>query len=154
MNTKTKPPFSNRVHHIGIVVRDMDKAIERLAALGIGPFEELNHQDLAPLIGEPTFRGKPTHVQSKIWNAKVGDIALELFEPDEGESPYREFLDSKGEGIHHIGFVVDDLEPTVAGLKKKGASEVLHVRWQGGGCDYLDLGVGGIIVELIRVSRR
>lgn len=151
MNTKTKPPFSNRVHHIGIVVRDIDKAIERLATLGIGPFEELNNQYHAPLVGEPMFRGRPMRVQTKIWNAKVGDIALELFEPDEGESPYKEFLDSKGEGIHHIGFLVDDLEQTVARLSKKGASVVLSVRWQGnGGCDYLDLGVGGITVELLR----
>ncbi len=151
MKIKTELPFSNSVHHLGIVVRDMDKAIEQLASLGIGPFEHLNHEAQKPRIGEPMFRGKPASSMPKICNVKVAGISFELFEPDEEESPWKEFLESKGEGIHHIGFLVDDLEQAVSRLSKKGVSVLYKATWQGdGGCVYLDLGAGDIVVELLR----
>ena len=36
---------------------------------------------------------------------KMGSLEIELIQPLEGQSPHKEFLDSKGEGIHHIAFL-------------------------------------------------
>ena len=50
-----KSPFSKFLH-VGVVVEDMDKAIEYLSSLGFGPFEP-GHP---PRMTEPSiFRGKP-----------------------------------------------------------------------------------------------
>ena len=38
-----RSPFS-KIDHIGVIVRDMDKAIEYYQRLGIGPFESLYHK--------------------------------------------------------------------------------------------------------------
>ena len=74
---------------------------------------------------------------------------LELFEPGEAESPWKEFLDSKDEGFHHIGFLVDDIEKAVDNLTAKGAEIILSVKIHGRlEAFYLDLGVGDIIIEL------
>ena len=45
---------------------------------------------------------------------------IELFEPVKGGSPWQEFLDSKGEGIHHIAFEVENLEKIFQDLRSKG----------------------------------
>ncbi len=38
---------------------------------------------------------------------KIGTGMLELLESERGETIYKEFLDKHGEGVHHIGFFVD-----------------------------------------------
>jgi methylmalonyl-CoA/ethylmalonyl-CoA epimerase len=144
-NTTAKSPFSNLLH-VGIVVRNMDKAVERLESLGIGPFEAIS----LPPIGKRLFRGKPYVGKVKGLIGKIGELEIELFQPVEGESPHKEFLDSKGEGIQHIAFAVDDIEKEVAKFTEQGVSILLSGRWQGGGFAYLDLGVGGIIFELVQ----
>jgi methylmalonyl-CoA/ethylmalonyl-CoA epimerase len=139
-----KSPFSKKLLHVGAVVRDMGKTVERLASLGIGPFDTSS----PPLLEKPMFRGKPSDAKVKGLSAEMGEVKLEIGQPVEGESPHKEFLDSKGEGFQHIAFAVDDLESEVAGFTEKGASVLLSGRWQDGGFAYLDLGVGDIIIEL------
>ena len=78
---------------------------------------------------------------------------IELIQPVEGESDYKKFLDEKGEGVHHVGFMVDDLDAetdkmTEAGFKviQTGASST--ARWHYFGTD----AIGGIAIELIEVT--
>ena len=49
-----------------------------------------------------------------------GGAAVELLEPLTGESPISKFLEKRGEGIHHICFLVDDIEAALERLKKEG----------------------------------
>ncbi len=74
-------------------------------------------------------------------------MQLELVQPVSGESVHQEFLDSKGEGIQHLMFAVDDFDKTVSALTAGGAVELLRSRRGEGGVVYLDLGV---IVEISR----
>jgi methylmalonyl-CoA/ethylmalonyl-CoA epimerase len=143
----------SKLMQVGIVVRDMDKAIERLSSLGIGPFKPI----LLPPDRQEWFRGKPRkplEANVKINIAKIGGVEIELIEPVEGESPHKEFLESKGEGLQHIAFAVDDLDKEVAKLTKQGVKVLLRTKWQSGGIAYLDLDVGGLIIELIQRNER
>jgi len=146
-NTAAESPFSN-VIQVGVVVRDMDKAIERLSSLGIGPFEP----KVLPPDRQEWFRDKPLNAELKLSSTMMGEVELELIQPVEGESPHKEFLDSKGEGIQHIACVVDDLDSEVDKLNKQGVSVLLRAKRPGGrgGVAYLDLGVAGLIIELIQ----
>ena len=110
-----KSPFT-QINQVGVVVRDMDKAIERLASLGIGPFQP----KLLPPNTKEWFRGKPLKAKLNIRSTMMGDTELELVQPIEGDSPHQEFLDSKGEGIQHIAVRVDDVEKSLEKLKGKG----------------------------------
>ncbi len=144
-NIAVESPFS-RLIQVGVVVKDLDKAVERLSSLGIGPFTPM----LLPPEAEQRFRGKPLDAKFKISGARLGEIVLELIQPVEGESPHQEFLDSKGEGIQHIAFAVDDLDREVAKLTKQGVSVLLSANLRDVRVAYLDLGVGGLIFELIQ----
>ena len=63
----------------------------------------------------------------------------------------QEFLDKKGEGIQHIGFMVDDIEAETAKLAKEGykitqSAETPTVIWAYYGTDE----VGGFSIELMQ----
>ena len=144
-SSATESPFSKLIQ-VGVVVRDMDKTIERLSSLGIGPFEP----KILPPDREEWFRDKPLDANLKLSSTMIGEVELELIQPVEGESPHKEFLDSKGEGIQHIACAVSDVEKEVAKLTKQGVSVLLRARGQDWGVAYLDLGVADLIVELIQ----
>jgi catechol 2,3-dioxygenase-like lactoylglutathione lyase family enzyme len=144
-NTAAESPFSKLVQ-VGVVVKDLEKTVERLMSLGIGPFTPMH----IPPDAEQWFRGKPLDAKFKISGAKLGEIVLELIQPVEGESPHQEFLDSQGEGIQHIAFAVDDLDREVAKLTKRGVSVLLSANLRNVRVAYLDLGVGGLVIELIQ----
>jgi methylmalonyl-CoA/ethylmalonyl-CoA epimerase len=142
--TAAKTPFSRFVH-VGIVVRDMDKAVKRLSSLGMGPFEAIS---VPPFTETPLFRGKALNARVKGLVFKTGGVAIELIQPLEGDSPWKEFLDSKGEGIHHIGFGVDDMDKEVDNLTRQGCSVLKLSRRHNGGSAYLTELLGDIVVEL------
>jgi len=111
-----------KLHHVGLVVKDIDKAIAYFESLGIGPFQIRDgvRKFTIPFKGE--LHGKPAEWKTTISNAKLGDVELELLEPTEGPQALKESLDAYGEGLHHIGFLVNDLDEAIergtkAGLK-------------------------------------
>ena len=136
-----------KVVQVGVVVKDVRKVMERLSFLGIGPFQELN----LPPDRKELFRGKPALADAKILTTKLGETQLELVEPLAAESPHREFLESRGEGIQHIMVTVDDIEKELRRLTDKGCTLLLDIRMPGGvrGA-YVDLHAGGIIVEMFQ----
>jgi len=142
-----------RLVHIGVVVRDMQKTIERLTALGIGPFKPR----ILPPDAQEKYRGKPFIPSQRvaIQITRIGNVELELIQPIDGASPHQEFLAQKGEGIQHLGFIVDNLEADVKRLTGEGSSILLTSQFKGGGgVAYLDLDAAGLIVELVQPGSR
>lgn len=143
-------PFkTGNYHHVGVIVRDMEKTIEYLSSIGIGPFGIKD----GPLYVEVTFKGelhgKPGEWKVKISNAKIGDSELELLQPSGGESALQEFLDNHGEGLHHIGYLVDDVRGEMEKLKKQGVKVITSANLEGRGFAYMDTSaVGGIVTEI------
>jgi methylmalonyl-CoA/ethylmalonyl-CoA epimerase len=151
-NATGRSAFSHLMH-IGVVVRDMNKTIERLTTLGIGPFKPR----ILPPDAQEKYRGKPFIPSQRvaIQITQIGNIELELIQPINGESPHQEFLDQKGEGIQHLGFIVDNLEQDVKHLTAEGSSILLTSQFKGGGgVAYVDLDAAGLIVELVQAGRR
>lgn len=139
--------------HVGVVVRDMNKAIERLTALGIGPFQPR----ILPPDAREKYRGKPFKPSQRvtIQITQIGNMELELIQPIRGKSPHQEFLEEKGEGVQHLGFIVNNLEKDVKRLTAKGSSILLTSQFKGGGgVAYLDLDAAGLIVELVQPGSR
>ncbi len=135
-----------KVIQVGVVVRDVEKTVERLTALGIGPFQ---HMALPP-DREEWFRDKRMYADFKIYGAMIGDVQIELIQPLEGDSPHKEFLETRGEGIQHIACAVEDVQEEVDKLTKQDVEVLLRAKFPGGGgVAYCDLGAGNIIVELI-----
>ena len=112
--------------HAGVVVKDIEKAVKCLEALQLGPAKPLS---LPPQKGDFFFRGKPIKSQQEVSIVPAGEIELELFQPIRGESPWKEFLEKKGEGIHHIAFASDDIDRDVATMQGRGATVVHNGKW-------------------------
>ena len=131
-----------KVDQIGIVVKDIDKVIESWSSLfGIGPWTFMD-------FGGTDAEGRPWKVRLAF--ANLGRLQLELIQPVEGRMFHSEFLDTHGEGLHHLGFFVDDLDGEVANLLARGAKVLSEGP---GSYAYLDTGgPGGVIFELIKKS--
>jgi methylmalonyl-CoA/ethylmalonyl-CoA epimerase len=142
-----KLPFS-KVDQIGVIVRDMDKAIDYYQALGMGPFNPLKVTHT-----ERRVYGKVvTDVKNVIRATQIGQVQLELIQPLAGQSIQRKFLDRHGEGINHLGFFVDDVDGETDKMIQKGFRVIANTRYVGGGGGaYFDTGkVGGVLFELIQ----
>ncbi len=93
------------ISHIGIAVRNLDEAIKVYTeALG-AKLEEIQR---APEAGMGAAM------------LSVGGDKFELIEPIGTEGVIAKFLESRGEGIHHISIEVDDIVKTLKSLSDKG----------------------------------
>ena len=145
---RVKLPLPN---HLGIVVKDMNQAIEYYSSIfGWGPFQV---QEVDMKMFKLTFRGQPGSGRFKVAVGRSGSMVIELFQVLEGETPYTEFSEQKGEGVHHLGFQVDDLDRALADLAKEGIQPIFHGRFGQGAFAYLNSDkVGGVMFELLNFS--
>lgn len=92
------------INHIGIAVKSLEEHI---------PF----YRDVLGL----EFLGIEEVADQKVNTAifKVGDAEIELLEPTSPESTIAKFIESKGEGMHHISYQTDDIEKELVKMKDK-----------------------------------
>jgi methylmalonyl-CoA/ethylmalonyl-CoA epimerase len=141
-----------KITHIGIVVKDIDKALDHWVTL-------LGYEKKPTiLIAEghhlnPTmYRGKPSNAKAKLAFLVLQNLQIELIEPIGSEkSHWREFLDLKGNGVHHVAFDVQYMEENyVSTFKENGYVMAQHGGWDGGEYGYMDgLDSLGVMIELI-----
>jgi methylmalonyl-CoA/ethylmalonyl-CoA epimerase len=147
MTKMKKSPFSN-LHHISIVVRNIDEAVKFYTSIGIGPFEHY------PPLREYAKLNVPDEIgfhNLEIKVAQIGPVQIQLIQPGKGKSLYRDFLMKKGEGVFHLGFAVDDVDKSEAEVKKLGLNVLSSGRREdGGGFSYLDTDEKGGVTLLIR----
>ena len=136
-------------HHVGKIVRDVDRTAAHLKATGMGSFE--------PLIISPEeeiVEGKIVNdLKLKIRMGHIGPLKVELIEPVAGErSIWKDVLDRKGEGIHHLAFQVDDIEEAKAAMIEKGLEQIFFARFNknGAAAYFSSHEIGGLILELFQ----
>lgn len=138
----------SQLHHIAIVVRNMNRAIEYFSSLGIGPFQAYPPMRDYVKVNVPD---KEAFYDLSIRQAQIGPVALQLIQPGEGRTIYKDFLDKNGEGVFHLGFVVDDVDKEEAGLRAQGLKVLSSGRRvDGSGFTYFDTANEAGVVLLIR----
>ena len=149
--SKMSPKGFSKLEHLGVIVRDLDKAIRFYESLGIGPFEEMS-ADVMSGLTDKTMYGVSVDFELRAAVAKMGGVNLELIQPVKDAPLMENFLKTKGEGIHHLGFLVDNLEEETVKLTGKGCRIILSVKLPDGrGAVYLDTGkVGGVVTEFLQ----
>lgn len=143
-----------RVVQVGWVVKDLDSVVSYWENLGLK-----NIRRTGPLeFPDTSVRGKKTPLTLKMAFTEIGDVQIEWIEPVKGQSVYDEFLESHGDGIHHLTFALknpEQLEEQIAYFKSRGVEVVQHGSWEGtkgkGRFAYLDTAGrgGGITIELV-----
>lgn len=94
------------VHHIGLVVADRDRALATLQqGLGFGRAHLLDMQASTARVSTGVI-GFGLRV-GFVW---LGNTLLELLQPVDDRSPHATFLKERGEGMHHLGFLVPSIE--------------------------------------------
>jgi methylmalonyl-CoA/ethylmalonyl-CoA epimerase len=101
---------------IGVVVPDLDQATRLLTSLfGIGPFRFIEWPNRPD--SKYFFRGREEHIKIRQAFVQLGPLELELIQPLEGErNAYRQFLEERGGGIHHVLFEVEDMDGVLRNL--------------------------------------
>ena len=134
---------------IGVVVKDIEKASAAYADfLGVAApkWSWTDTEDKA----HTQFKGKPSPARAKLAFIELKNITLELIEPDQNPSTWREFLETKGEGVHHIAFEIKGMEGKTELLAKKGMPLLQKGDYEGGRYAYIDGAAKlGLILELL-----
>lgn len=76
-----------------------------------------------------TYKGKPTSYSSRIALGYFGSTRIELIQPLDGHTVYTDFIEKHGYGLQHLGIYVQDIESSLAIVKKSGIDVIM----EGGG---------------------
>jgi methylmalonyl-CoA/ethylmalonyl-CoA epimerase len=90
------PPRGTRIAHIGIAVRTLDNSVSFFRDVLGMPEVPLDDADGARIAG-----------------LAAGPSLVELLESERADSPVGKFVASRGPGIHHVCFAVEDLDATL-----------------------------------------
>jgi len=93
------------IDHVAIAVRDLDAAVQYYAdTYGVG----VDHREVVERDG----------VEEAL--LKVADSYVQLLTPIRDDSPVAKWMEKRGEGIHHIGYRVDDCAAALDRVKAQG----------------------------------
>ena len=139
----TLPP----VYQLGYVVRDIEKACRYYESVfGTGPFSDVIDVNMDGAL----LRGKPVETTIKVAFVQSGDVQIELIEPVVGKNLYTEFLETRGEGIHHLAYKVDDIEAVKAVYTEKVGEPIFSRDMGIMEFAYFDTSeVGGLMIEFL-----
>jgi methylmalonyl-CoA epimerase len=130
------------IDHIAIVVHDLDAAVAFYAeAFGA----EVRHREVVESDG----------VEEAL--IKVGDSYIQLTTATRPDSPVGKFLEKRGEGLHHVGYRVDDCAEALAAMIAAGATAIDAAPRPGSRGTTVAFihpkGAFGTLIELVQESR-
>ncbi len=145
--------FKN-VIQIAIVVKDISKAVEAWSKiLGMKPQRITETREWEET--KMSFMGAPSKGRAKLAFFNLNNIVIELIEPIDGPSTWREFLDKHGQGIHHIAFDISGNADCIKKILEIGGYMQQSGMFSGGRYTYIDAReVLGAIIELIEHYER
>lgn len=94
-----------RIDHLGLAVTDLDEAL----ALYGGAFALITHH-------REVLEDQGVEAVA----LQLGESVIELLRPIRDDSPVARFLAERGPGIHHVAYLVDDIEAALAALREAG----------------------------------
>ncbi len=145
-------PLLSRIDHVGIACRDLDAAIRHYEAtfgLRMASLEVNEEQGVREAMLQVGGTGPGT---GEGWRPGY----VQLLEPLGPDTPVGRFLARRGEGLHHVGYGVDDISQALATLGVGGV-RLLDERPRHGsmGASIAFLhpaDLGGVLTELVQVA--
>ena len=128
---------TDQVTQIGIVVKDILKTrAEWAKVLGCEepPITQTDGFDK----GKTHFNGKPSQATARLCFFNVGQLQIELIEPDGQASTWQNHLEEYGETVQHIAFKVPSMKEARANLNLAGHQTNQYGEYEGGRYAYVD----------------
>ncbi|WP_250281315.1 MULTISPECIES: methylmalonyl-CoA epimerase [unclassified Frankia] len=136
-----------RIDHVGIAVRDLEKSIswyETTFGLTVASQEVNEEQGVH-------------EAMLSVADGPAGGSYVQLLEPTRADSPVGKFLARNGEGVHHIGYGVEDVENALASISATGVRLVdKRPRHGSMGASIAFLhpkDTGGVLTELVQAAK-
>jgi methylmalonyl-CoA/ethylmalonyl-CoA epimerase len=131
-----------KISHLGIATKGIDEALKFWQdALGL---ENVHTEEVA-------------EQKVRVAMLPIGETKIELLEPTSEDSPIAKFIEKRGGGIHHIAVEVEDIEESLAKLKRQGARLIDEQPRVGAeGCLIAFVhpaATGGVLLELIQENK-
>jgi len=127
----------SKIDHVGIAVKSIAEAA-RLYVAGLGL--ELERIETVSEQGV------------KVGFLPLGESEIELLEPLSAESAVAQFLEKRGEGLHHLCIEVPDIRAAMARLREQGARLLSEEPSQGAGGSLVAFvhprSANGVLLEL------
>ena len=140
---------NNTVMQVGIIVRDIEsKARAWSEILGL-PMPEIIVTDTMDK-AQTEYKGSPTPARAKLAFFHMGQLDVELIEPIDGPSTWKDQLDEHGDSLHHIAFEIKGMKDKTDYLNSQGVPLIQRGEYTGGRYAYFD-GVAqlGTVLELL-----
>ncbi len=137
-----------RIDHVGIAVRDLERAVGFYRrTFGLTVVARETHEDQGVREAMLAVADEP-----------AGASYVQLLEPLTPQTPVGRFLARHGEGVHHIGYGVEDVEAALAAIGAAGVRRIDERPRHGSmGASIAFLhpkDVGGVLTELVQAAPR
>lgn len=149
-------PLANRtVDQVGLLTYDLERALRQWGSVfGLGPWSVYTY---SPEIASLRLRGEPAAFSMRL-ALSTSVPQIELIQPLDGPSIYHEWMERHGEGIHHVGLIVDSIAALAPELERAGhrllqAGSGYGLRGDGGFAYFDTVDAVGLVTELIEVPR-
>ena len=142
---------TNKVEQLAIVVKDLEAAAEaycKLLGADMPPIIQSGPSEMTQVM----FRGQPTEGSSRYMFINTPLIQIELIEPGDSPSTWQEHLETYGEGVHHISFVVDNLDEKIRLMEGMGYPVIQTGNFYNGNGKYAYMDTAStfkVIIELL-----
>ena len=150
-----------RIDHVGIACRDLEQAVEKYCSvfgLTVASREVIEEQGVreAMLLVATAGSGAQEPPASSPGGVP-GASYIQLLEPLAPDTPVGKFLARRGEGLHHVGYAVDDVRSALAEVAGTGVRLVDERPRHGSlGASIAFLhpaDLGGVLTELVEPKR-
>ena len=145
-----QPLDTSVVTQVAIIVKDIEKSAKVFAEFLGAAVPEIRRTGPRET-AQTLYRGKPSEARAKLAFFDIGQgLRLELIEPDEHPSTWREYLDKHGEGVHHVAFNIKGMKQKIDRLGADGMPLVQTGEYKGGRYAYIDaIGKLKTVIELL-----
>lgn len=100
-----KPVHVRKIDHVGVAVRDLEQALRfwsGFLGLQVGGVEVVEEQKV------------------KVAFLPVGQTKVELLQSTDPDGPVARHIESRGEGVQHVAFLVEDIEESLRQARAAG----------------------------------
>jgi methylmalonyl-CoA/ethylmalonyl-CoA epimerase len=140
-----------KLNQYAFAIRDPEPVSDFWSSMGLPPLE-ISH----PELGSPMYYGEPAdHELIQGWQ-RHGSIAYEWCIPVKPPIVYEDHINLHGEGIHHLAFSVNEMDPVLDDFRSRGFVVSMGGTWGESGkpgsgrYEYIDLEqTGGVTMELL-----
>lgn len=126
-----------RLEHVGIAVKNIEESLKiwhDVLGFRVEMIKEVPDQKV------------------KVAMLDVGTFTIELLEPLNTDSTIQKFIERRGEGLHHLSFLVNDIEQKIEEFKKSNLKMIDEVPRKGAHASKIAFvhpsSTGGVLIEL------